>query len=755
MKIPAQRGAEVGSITVDALNPVFQNVSPTDKGQTFRDLQGIAAGVASLNSQIAQKRDRVALRQAEAEWNTFEQQVADPQSGLYTAQGLDANGLTDRYSEMAAAKREEILSNFSTVTGSGRNAMEQLMEGRTQAGWNRAAGHESAQLDAAEQGQIAASIERATDRASTFWNDDGEFNSALLTAETAARDLAEGQTPEAVTEAVQAETSKIVAARADRLLQNAPYQVEEFLQEQVDAGNMDQTYADQWLDQNDGNIIANKARILSDTSVATSTPAFQVGDPQRGTPVTSFVNRMIGSESSGRPDASVTIDDGRTFSGLGGVGEGRLADMQAAGVVPAGMTLAEFSTAENADLQRAALDWHIKDIDRAIDATGALNRGYSRDGLRAVAHLGGQGGMRRFINSGGRYNPDDSYVQPNGERTAGTSLTDYYNKFSGTSAGGMTADERIAQETDPRVRAAAFEALDGERQRQYRADERLSNQVATAIITDYETSVRDGAPFDLAQALAADGVVEALGTKIETVRDWVQRQEKGVDIETQTTAIQTIERQIQEDPQAFVDGNLIAQYGDQLSNGDMKSYLREQTRMDAELRKPPTEVEEWSRSAVNTLVTDVAVAADIDDKVIQNRLLQQAMMVARTHAANNNGAKISDGQLYATVRQLATETTVANFDPAGLFGDDDQKKGADFQTVLQAADSQDISEFLDGQVDLELTYTTPSGPVNHKVTPEEFKLVYDGLFRLNRAAPSPSEVITLLQLYPPEDVGNN
>jgi len=37
-----------------------------------------------------------------------------------------------------------------------------------------------------------------------------------------------------------------------------------------------------------------------------------------------------------------------------------------------------------------------------------------------VAHLGGKNGMRKFLQTGGKYNPEDSN---------GTSLSDYLNKF--------------------------------------------------------------------------------------------------------------------------------------------------------------------------------------------------------------------------------------------------------------------------------------------------------------------------------------
>lgn len=753
---PAERGVQTGSITVDPLQPVYKNTTFANNQELSQNLSSLGNSLGDIGSQIAAKRDRVAARGAEDAWRAFEREVADPQSGIYTQRGMDANGATDRFTEAANAKRDEIIAQFGDQmgSGSGKAALGELISSRSQALWGKVAGHESSELDIAEQAQLAASIEGAADRASTFWNDDSEFESAIIQTIGAATDMAEGQTEDVINEAVQAETTKVVAARAQRLMEHAPEQVEAFLQAQVDSGRMDQTAADQWLQQNEQNIISSKARVLVDGASVLSVPSYQVADPVRGTPVSSFIDSMIVSESSGRPDASVTIDDGRTFSGLGGVGEARLQDMKNAGVVPAGMTLAEFATAGNADLQRDALEWHFKDIDKAIDASGALTRGYSRDGLRGVAHIGGKGGMRRFINSGGRYNPNDSYTLADGTKTKGTSLSDYYNKFSGASNGGMTVDQRIAQEADPRVREEAFATIDGRRNRQYKADERLSNQVTTQIVTDFETSLRDDTPFDLSEVLAREGVVEALGEKVENVRSYIRRQEAGTDIVTTTQTIQNVEQIIAGDPSHFAEMDLIATFGTELSNQDMKSYLQQQTNMKIDLAKPekPTEVDEWTRAAANTLVVDVAAALKIEGKPEQARLLGQALQVSRLYAANNNGAKMGDAALSAAVRELASNTKVANFDPAGLFGDDDQKKDASFQDVLKAADKQDISEFMSGEVDLTLTYNTLNGDIDHVVTPLEFQSAYRYIYQINKSPPTPSQVITALQLYPPEDI---
>ena len=83
-------------------------------------------------------------------------------------------------------------------------------------------------------------------------------------------------------------------------------------------------------------------------------------------------------------------------------------------------TTAQFKQDEA--LQDKVAVWHFSDIDKAIDKLGDATNQYDRDGLKAVAHLGGLGGMKNFVRSKGQYNPKDQL---------GTSLQDYYDKFSG------------------------------------------------------------------------------------------------------------------------------------------------------------------------------------------------------------------------------------------------------------------------------------------------------------------------------------
>lgn len=135
----------------------------------------------------------------------------------------------------------------------------------------------------------------------------------------------------------------------------------------------------------------------------------------------SFLKELIHSESSDRLGVVTTDIDGKKYTGLGQFGTDRLADYKKA-------TGEEFNIKDfknSRELQMKVMDWHINDIDKKIELLGKDEgldiEKFDRNGLRSVAHLGGLTGMRKFIKTNMKYNPKDSN---------GTSLKDYYNKFS-------------------------------------------------------------------------------------------------------------------------------------------------------------------------------------------------------------------------------------------------------------------------------------------------------------------------------------
>lgn len=81
-------------------------------------------------------------------------------------------------------------------------------------------------------------------------------------------------------------------------------------------------------------------------------------------------------------------------------------------------------------LQEKVEQWHFRDINESIDRDdltkyeGTVINGVpvTRSGMIAAAHLGGTGGMKRYLESGGKYDPSDSN---------GTSLSGYMRTHGG------------------------------------------------------------------------------------------------------------------------------------------------------------------------------------------------------------------------------------------------------------------------------------------------------------------------------------
>jgi len=139
---------------------------------------------------------------------------------------------------------------------------------------------------------------------------------------------------------------------------------------------------------------------------------------------------LIQTESGGNFQAANDVpgSGGTGHFGRGQFSKGRLQEAKNAGVIPQDLTPEQFLS--NPEHQEAVESWHVNDIMKFIKRNkldgyiGSSIRGVpvTVNGMIAVAHLGGKGGLKKFINSGGDYNPSDAY---------GTSLMDYLNTHRG------------------------------------------------------------------------------------------------------------------------------------------------------------------------------------------------------------------------------------------------------------------------------------------------------------------------------------
>lgn len=196
---------------------------------------------------------------------------------------------------------------------------------------------------------------------------------------------------------------------------------------------------------------------------------------------------LTGNESGGNYGASnnaMGAGGQRGHFGALQFGHARLNDAKAAGVIPQSMTAEQFRTAGK-EVQDKVADWHFNKIDSDAEAMG-LNRAIgttiagvpiTRDSIRAMAHLGGIGGVQRFIQSNGTYNPADEN---------GTRLSDYGQRFGGGTpsptnqeagfAGllaGLQTSERVGQNNARGISRAYLEGV---------TDQSDANQVATSLV---------------------------------------------------------------------------------------------------------------------------------------------------------------------------------------------------------------------------------------------------------------------------------
>lgn len=150
------------------------------------------------------------------------------------------------------------------------------------------------------------------------------------------------------------------------------------------------------------------------TPAAYSSTSVQAGPPQGD--ISAFNASLARTESGG--DLNVRNAEG--YTGRYQFGQARLDDFNRENGT-------QYSTDDlrgNEPLTEAVQAWHVGDIDSFIDRNGLSQfEGQTvngvpitRNGMRAMAHLGGNGGLQKFLTSGGQYNPADSN---------GTSLADY------------------------------------------------------------------------------------------------------------------------------------------------------------------------------------------------------------------------------------------------------------------------------------------------------------------------------------------
>ena len=218
----------------------------------------------------------------------------------------------------------------------------------------------------------------------------------------------------------------------------------------------------------------------------------QLGAAAGFTPSESGPAGLVNSESGGNWNAL----NSEGYGGRLQFGDSRLADAAKAGLVPKGTTGAQFSRMSPAVQQRVE-NWHFGDVDKQANSLGISRYigqtvggvPITRDSIRAMAHLGGVEGVKKFIQTGGKYNPADSN---------GTRLSDYGRRF----AGAPTGESAQAIATGAQLRAGQ-EAVN-----KTPASNLLASAANNAGVQDVVASLRQGKFAGTSQAFLKERLDE-------------------------------------------------------------------------------------------------------------------------------------------------------------------------------------------------------------------------------------------------------
>ena len=164
---------------------------------------------------------------------------------------------------------------------------------------------------------------------------------------------------------------------------------------------------------------------------------YAVGGEVSEEPLSEYQRALIASESSGRSD--VVNESG--YRGLTQGGDAAISDFKD----QEGLDFTDEEYINSPDLQMQFQRWYEQKtinyvMDKGLDAyIGRVIKGVpiTMSSLLGMAHIGGDFGMQQFLETGGRYDPNDG----------NTSLSDYGRKFANMAVYGESGGENFNRVT--------------------------------------------------------------------------------------------------------------------------------------------------------------------------------------------------------------------------------------------------------------------------------------------------------------------
>jgi hypothetical protein len=200
------------------LDTPFFNLKYPDMSFNARQLQSLGEGLSGLANEFQRRTDERILLELEGEWQTFENQLFDPQSGVLAQHAGNAIGLTEAIQASVDAWKDEHIDRAG-LSHSGRIAAEKYINSISDAAVDRTRNHETVEDQRYKLGMLDGLVEAQVDRialAPPGPDGDAIFDAALTKVIGYTEQISSmtGWSSEQYDQEVERRLSQAIAARA-------------------------------------------------------------------------------------------------------------------------------------------------------------------------------------------------------------------------------------------------------------------------------------------------------------------------------------------------------------------------------------------------------------------------------------------------------------------------------------------------------------------------------------------------------------
>lgn len=719
-----------------------------------RQVSQLAQTVGRIGQELHDRKQETMLLEAQAEWNDKRAEWMDPNTGIFARRNGDAVGAAEEMRALSERFAQEMQQKYSGLDNDSTNALSRFLEGEQANLFERAANHELTESRRYEDAMLEAAINNEANRAASSIGTPGgdrEIQASLIKADGLIDSWLQNKgidPTSALGESLRrGKMTEHILGVAEAEAQLDPEGAEALVRAAME--DMDASRAQSWLAQNRPRVVArraadavNTARAIDEGSIAAS------GDTAipHGTEITMNLGPLRPLQPNqeilnvvGTAVADVLGPGGRVEVFSGRDDDPRRGKSASPRHYSGNAVDVRFFRPDGSQVRLG--DPEFRQIALAAANRGALGIGFGREYMGDAMHID----MFDWTVDPGRFGPVWG--------SAGDAMEGQIVQAMRAAEGLQRAKsgiEYIESIEDPVVRAEAMQQYSTAQNYRHRAMDQHSQQIAIELQNEIDRRAAAGEEIDV------NAIIEPyrgqLGARVESVRDYGLAVAAGDTIQTDPTLFNSLARMANgsaEERREFANTPIRANFAGELS-GDAIAELEAMQRgllRDLNPDEVPTEgqLQFYSHDQIMDIIQPQLNLVDSDKRAELSTELYRALENYQQTVFAGTKQRPSRRELELEARRLS-RSKVPQFNPSGwqLTAGRDQ----DFLKVLERADEGSLTDLI--QVDdLVLSYDIGGQTVNHRVTSDEIEQAIAKWRSVYRVDPLPSQVIQLMQQYPP------